>query len=267
MGEMEIPDKQMIFSDEKGPYWDSTCRIYKATDNRLYLTSTESSGDDIVLDPDAICFVFGDCIIQGSLSKGSGSCLTTDVFFNNSDIEITRGMVCVSTGETLGDRTFSKPISSVEPCSIPNDKRVMGAKVVESNSHTSFSKREFDEKAKTNFVIGLKKAKLAEKYLENLSYKEFAHVEELNDAQYALMVEISKTKKGERLHIGILGQYSKVLVDADINPIENGDMLTTSSTIGHGMKSVDMVPGTMFGKALQDKQSGKGYIRTLLVSM
>ena len=207
-----------------------------------------------------------DCHIQGVLSKGSGSCLTTDIFYNSSNIEIIRGMVCVSTGETLGDRTFSKPISSVEPCSISNDKRVVGVKVIESHSHTTISREEFYNKSKTNFRIGIKKAKPMEKYLENLSGGDFDNSEELNDAQYALMEEISKTKKNERLHIGILGQYSKVLVDGNINPIENGDMLTTSSTIGHGMKSTDMIPGTMFGKALQDMPKGKGYIRTLLFS-
>ena len=270
MGEMEIPDKQMIFSDEKGPYWNASARIfYGDSGTRIRIQSENASGDDVVIDPDADCFIFGGCIIQGSLSKGSGSCLTTDIFYNSSNIEIIRGMVCISTGETLGDRTFSKPISSVEPCSIPNDKRVAGVKVVESYSHTIMGKKEFDEKSKVNFHIGLDKAKPMENYLENLTNVEFADLKkfELNDGQYDLMKKISKTKKGKRLHIGILGQYSKVLVDADINPVENGDMLTTSSTIGHGMKSVDMVPGTMFGKALQDKQSGKGYIRTLLFSM
>lgn len=270
MGEMIVPDKQMIFSDDKGPYWQANLRIYgDTTDGTLYLFAKQASGDDVYIDPDDKCLIAGDCQITGALSKGSGSCLTTDIFYNNSNIEIIRGMVCISTGETLGDRTFSKPISSVEPCSISNDKRVVGVKVIESYAHTILGKKEFEDKAKENILSTPQKAKPMEKYLENLSHEEFADLEKfnLNDSQYKIMKQYSISNKGDRLHVGILGQYSKVLVDADINPVENGDMLTTSSTIGHGMKSVDIIPGTMFGKALQDKQSGKGYIRTLLFSM
>jgi hypothetical protein len=55
-------------------------------------------------------------------------------------------------------------------------------------------------------------------------------------------------------------------VDADCGPIEIGDMLTTSSTAGHGMRATD--PGRAFGavigKALGRLNSGRGLLPVLV---
>ena len=57
-------------------------------------------------------------------------------------------------------------------------------------------------------------------------------------------------------------------VDADSNPIETGDLLTTSSTAGHAMKAADPLKafGTIIGKALKPLPYGKGLL-PILVSL
>ncbi|MCK5481441.1 MAG: hypothetical protein KAJ06_09845, partial [Gammaproteobacteria bacterium] len=268
-----VGSANMTFIDDNGPYWQSNLKIQGDTsDGTLYLRAKQASGDDVFIDPDDTCFISGGCFITGALSKGSGSCLTTDIFYNSSNIQIVRGMVCISTGDTMGDRVYSKPISSVEPCTIDNDPRVVGVKVIEDIDHTEMSKKEFDLAVQE--ATGIVSAEYT-KPLENTTVintkvhktSKLLCERELTDVEYEVLKNASISSYGSKLHIGILGQYSKVLVDADITPIQNGDMLTTSSTIGHGMKSVNMIPGTIFGKALQDKLSGRGYIRVLLNAM
>ena len=55
-------------------------------------------------------------------------------------------------------------------------------------------------------------------------------------------------------------------VDADLAPIEIGDLITTSDTVGHGMKAADpgASVGAVIGKALAPLTSGKGQIPILL---
>ena len=56
------------------------------------------------------------------------------------------------------------------------------------------------------------------------------------------------------------------MVDADIAPIDVGDMLTTSSTPGHAMKADDPVKafGAVIGKALESRRAGKGLLPILV---
>jgi len=55
-------------------------------------------------------------------------------------------------------------------------------------------------------------------------------------------------------------------VDADFAPIEIGDLITTSDTVGHGMKAADHSSsfGAIIGKALGSLRSGRGSIPILL---
>ena len=65
----------------------------------------------------------------------------------------------------------------------------------------------------------------------------------------------------------------RVKVDAHYGPIAAGDLLVTSPTPGHAMRStpVDLGgtlihrPGTLVGKALEPLQEGRGEILVLLV--
>lgn len=68
-----------------------------------------------------------------------------------------------------------------------------------------------------------------------------------------------------RLPIALMGKvYCKV--DASVYPIEVGDLLTTSATLGCAMKAMDSSKsfGTVIGKALKPLSSGQGLIPILV---
>jgi len=74
-------------------------------------------------------------------------------------------------------------------------------------------------------------------------------------------------QNNNRTPIALVGKtYCKV--DATFNPIQTGDLLTTSSTPGHAMKATDPLKafGAVIGKALHSIASGKGLIPILVVS-
>ena len=54
-------------------------------------------------------------------------------------------------------------------------------------------------------------------------------------------------------------------VDAGYGPIRVGDLLTTSPTPGHAMRSSDPHPGTILGKALEPLDAGTGTIRIVVM--
>ena len=54
-------------------------------------------------------------------------------------------------------------------------------------------------------------------------------------------------------------------VDADLGAIRAGDLLVTSSTPGHAMRSDNPRPGTILGKALEPLESGTGLISVLVI--
>ncbi|MCP3995156.1 MAG: hypothetical protein GY722_08835 [bacterium] len=56
-----------------------------------------------------------------------------------------------------------------------------------------------------------------------------------------------------------------VKADAGFGAIQVGDLLTTSPTSGHAMRSDDPAPGTILGKALESLNSGTGSIRMLVM--
>ena len=70
---------------------------------------------------------------------------------------------------------------------------------------------------------------------------------------------------GSRLPIALSGRVG-CHVDAQFTPIAVGDLLTTSSTVGHAMKATDSgrVFGAVIGKALAPLRSGRGLIPILV---
>jgi hypothetical protein len=54
-------------------------------------------------------------------------------------------------------------------------------------------------------------------------------------------------------------------VDAGFGSIRAGDLLTTSPTPGHAMRTVDPSPGTILGKALEPLDTGTGLIKVLVM--
>jgi hypothetical protein len=53
-------------------------------------------------------------------------------------------------------------------------------------------------------------------------------------------------------------------VDAGFGSVRPGDLLTTSPTPGHAMRSDEPLPGTIIGKALEPLEHGTGLVRVLV---
>jgi hypothetical protein len=70
---------------------------------------------------------------------------------------------------------------------------------------------------------------------------------------------------GQKAAIALVGT-AFCLIDADIEPIEVGDLITTSDTPGHGMlaKDVKCSRGAIIGKSLAALTKGKGLLPLLL---
>jgi hypothetical protein len=79
-------------------------------------------------------------------------------------------------------------------------------------------------------------------------------------------ITLDKQKESEnRLPLALTGKvYCKV--DAKCGPVEVGDLLTTSHTIGHAMKAEDRDKafGSVIGKALHKLEDGRGLIPILV---
>lgn len=69
----------------------------------------------------------------------------------------------------------------------------------------------------------------------------------------------------DRLPIALLGK-AYCYVDASYGPVEVGDLLTTSPTLGHAMKAADAAKafGAVIGKALQTLDSGQALVPILI---
>lgn len=70
---------------------------------------------------------------------------------------------------------------------------------------------------------------------------------------------------GRRMPLALIGRaYCKA--DAQFAPIEVGDLLTTSPTLGHAMRAVDPLRsfGSVIGKALQPLRTGQGLVAILI---
>lgn len=76
----------------------------------------------------------------------------------------------------------------------------------------------------------------------------------------------TKIAPGQVGHLVVSGVCAVCKVDADVAPIEPGDLLTTSATKGHAQKIVDpsKATGSVLGKALGSFKKGKGAIPILV---
>jgi hypothetical protein len=80
-----------------------------------------------------------------------------------------------------------------------------------------------------------------------------------------IVLDQQRYSQNNRLPVALMGKvYCKV--DADLNSIEVGDLLTTSSTPGYAMKVSDPFQafGTIIGKALHPLKEGKELIPILV---
>jgi len=80
----------------------------------------------------------------------------------------------------------------------------------------------------------------------------------------AIVFDRVETSRG-RLPISLVGKVC-CMIDASFGAIEVGDLLTTSSTVGHAMKAADPTKafGAVIGKALGGLSEGTGLIPILV---
>jgi hypothetical protein len=81
---------------------------------------------------------------------------------------------------------------------------------------------------------------------------------------------ITEVKQQQLGRMVTLGAWAHCKVDADIEPIEAGDLLTTSPTKGHAqkvgkIKNQQSIVGTIIGKALAPLAKGKGKIPIMVM--
>ena len=68
------------------------------------------------------------------------------------------------------------------------------------------------------------------------------------------------------LEAAVLGSgFAAVKVDAGYGEIRAGDLLVSSATPGLAMRALEIVPGTVLGKAIEPLATGTGTIRALLM--
>jgi hypothetical protein len=77
----------------------------------------------------------------------------------------------------------------------------------------------------------------------------------------------TKVESGQIGWMVTLGAFAHCKVDADIAPINIGDLLTTSPTKGHAQKALDQskATGAIVGKALGSLKTGKGKIPVIVM--
>lgn len=80
-------------------------------------------------------------------------------------------------------------------------------------------------------------------------------------------IDRTRIEPGQIGHMVTLGAFAYCKVDADIAPIQAGDLLTTSSTKGHAQKVLEpgKAAGAIIGKALGALEKGKGKIPVLVM--
>lgn|GEM_PF-1575118 len=89
--------------------------------------------------------------------------------------------------------------------------------------------------------------------------------EPLSDEEMAA-TDLYKVEPGQTGLLVTLGAFAHCKVDADIAPVEVGDLLTTSTTRGHAQKVTDpaAAAGAILGKALGALKKGRGVIPVLV---
>ena len=87
-------------------------------------------------------------------------------------------------------------------------------------------------------------------------------------ARFAAAEDASRTEVGDRQlgRMVTLGAWAHCKVDADVAPIQVGDLLTTSATRGHAQRAEDRgaAVGAIVGKAMAPLASGRGVIPVLV---
>ncbi len=213
---------------------------------------------------------------NGDLScSGSKAGYVVDHFINRAGDTLEQGDVVI-----IGDDPVTRFIGSGNNIPLPEvdladrayDTRVCGiVDKVLTEADLPFVEPEIDAKEQARLAkayeklqTGSKKAKLA----AEAALAEAPSIRHpLSEFAAPRGPELDTTKVSDQQigHMVTLGAFSHCKVDADIAPIEPGDLLTTSPTKGHAQKADPAkAGGAILGKALGGLKKGKGKIPVLV---
>lgn len=219
------------------------------------------NGEDINCNNDLYLNYFSekDVIVQGDLIvHGSKSGYVIDRFVNKSGGGVQQGDVVVlgkGAAEIHYGLDDNIPVPEVDLTTKPYDHRVCGivaeilAERAPSEQGQEDLRKERSEERKPAGYDGRIKR------LQTFSNEELSKLDRklISSGQIGKMVT--------------MGCFAHCKVDADIAPIEVGDLLTTSSTKGHAQKVLDQKKaiGAIIGKSLGSLENGKGKIPILVM--
>jgi hypothetical protein len=206
--------------------------------------------------PQQTLHVAGNALIQGTLLvTGGKNAYVMDQFVNNLEDTLEQGDVVV-IGKNQASLYYGKdnniPIPEVDLTQKAYDTRICGVVCEVHGQLKAESSESTSTKGKTT-----KQSKAAAKREPpaKLQTQEFTQDE-------LAQMDHTKIEPGQSGYMVTLGAFSHCKVDADIAPIQVGDLLTTSPTKGHAQKVTDTskAVGAIVGKALGSLKKGKGKI-------
>jgi len=204
--------------------------------------------------------------VNGRLDAPNKSGFVVDCFVNNVGETLEQGDVVVIGGDPASlyyGPDYTVPIPEIDLAQRDYDTRVCG---IVCEIHIGTKSEPVSEKAakvesgkkSLNFSSGIVRKK--GKKIEHVEPQTFTRDELEN-------LDRTKIAPGKTGLMVTLGAFAHCKVDADIAPINVGDLLTTSPTKGHAQKALDPAKavGAIIGKALGSLKKGKGKIPVLVM--
>jgi hypothetical protein len=201
--------------------------------------------------------VYGDLEVTGAKLFYSA-----DLFINKYDDIVEQGDVIVLRRSAIENYTGADnniPIPEIDLTETAYDQRVCGIVseiLIQRESEISNAEIKTQKPSSAKSLQKLhKKNDTGENQLQAFSTREIERMDK------------RKIKKGQIGKMVTLGCFSHCKVDADISPIEIGDLLTTSPTKGHAQKVIkpEKAVGTIIGKALGSLKKGKRKIPVMVM--
>jgi hypothetical protein len=200
----------------------------------------------------------GNFAVSGSISAGGGKGgYVMDQFINSLGDTLEQGDVVI-IGENQASQYYGQndniPIPEIDLGQRECDTRVCGI------VHEVHAPRA-EQSSAMYTTIDVKKSKTTKARRKPDVMQQSFTPEEFEK------LDRTKIESGQIGWMVTLGAFAQCKVDADIAPIQVGDLLTTSPTKGHAQKVVDpsKAVGAILGKALGSLKKGKGKIPVLVM--
>lgn len=245
------PGSDILFGDNTGAVFSERVRISQTGNVGIGFTTDVAqklrvNGDVRV---EGNLTVLGTGTFVGNISAPNKAGFVSDYFLNHRGDKLEQGdVVVISKAQPKNFWAVGNaiPVAEVDLTDRANDSAVCGVVVrVVPEAELPFVEADPARKVKKGEEVH--------------PFKGFA----------AKTADVSKQGVVEDRQLGqmvTLGAYSFCKVDADIAPIQVGDLLTTSPTRGHAQKVTDpaKAAGSILGKALGALKKGKGKIAILV---